>query len=96
MPTEDPPSKEANELFKGYPIIRYSLLNKFLPLRIGKRKSYAPSSSLSFIQKEKQQIMYLTESDPECYCDEYCSRYNDCCTDYQKFCERYLGIGYHF
>lgn len=86
---DEPESPEVTSYEKGKPIIRLSTLNRYLPVKIGEvedlsaplREAVAPTEYPTF-----DGLVFLTESDPDCFCDEYCVQYGDCCSDYTYVC----------
>lgn len=69
---------------QGWPLIRYSLLNKFLPLRVLKR-----SHTMNVVKGRQQTIWHtfnVAEAPKECFCDQICVKYGDCCSDYAYRC----------
>ena len=73
-------------------MFRYSVLNRNLPLVVEKPRSDSHQDSRYESSEEydddDSEVMYLTEADPLCYCDELCIRYGDCCSDYTYVCPR--------
>ena len=39
-------------------------------------------------ESEYESVMFLSEADPDCFCDELCVQYGDCCSDYTYVCPR--------
>ncbi|KAI1729034.1 thrombospondin type 1 domain-containing protein [Ditylenchus destructor] len=70
---------------KGRPIIRYSTLNKYLPLKVGKVKRIAIPTTSTVEVEQPQVVVYLSEP-TDCYCDEACTSLSDCCSDYTFVC----------
>lgn len=69
---------------QGWPLIRYSLLNKYLPLRVLKR-----SHTMDVVKGRQQTIWHtfnVAEAPKECFCDQMCVKYGDCCGDYAYRC----------
>lgn len=67
------------------------MLNRNLPLTIEQPRIVSSESHYdedSGEYDDDTEVMYLTEADPVCYCDETCIRYGDCCSDYTYVCPR--------
>lgn len=63
---------------------RYSLLNQHLPISVGDITDYDDESNVS-------KYIYLESShENRCYCDEICTTFGDCCSDYTFVCPRML------
>ncbi|TKR77959.1 hypothetical protein L596_018844 [Steinernema carpocapsae] len=77
--SESVPLENVRYNINRQPMIRYSLLNKHLPLTIGKTHQVA-------LKEERDRLQYLSEPDPDCYCDEQCIMFGDCCSDYTYVC----------
>ncbi|CAJ0941386.1 unnamed protein product, partial [Mesorhabditis belari] len=58
-------------------LVRYSVLQHHIPLTI---------ATLTDLEDEPQQLMYLEAPEIECYCDEECVKLGDCCSDYTYVC----------
>lgn len=59
---------------------QYSLLNQHLPISVGDITDYDDESNVS-------KYIYLESShENRCYCDEICTTFGDCCSDYTFVC----------
>uniref|UniRef100_A0A914BZJ1 SMB domain-containing protein n=1 Tax=Acrobeloides nanus TaxID=290746 RepID=A0A914BZJ1_9BILA len=89
LPIPEEPLPEHVKYLNRMPLIRYSVLNRNLPLVVEKPRSDSHQDSRYEDSEEyddDSEVMYLTEADPLCYCDELCIRYGDCCSDYTYVC----------
>uniref|UniRef100_A0A7E5A2E4 SMB domain-containing protein n=1 Tax=Panagrellus redivivus TaxID=6233 RepID=A0A7E5A2E4_PANRE len=90
-PFDDIPTPDIVSSEKGKAVIRLSKMNRFLPVTIGEVPDYSqplherPKTPASEYPNYEG-IMYLTEADPDCFCDETCVQYGDCCSDYTYVC----------
>ncbi|WKX98859.1 hypothetical protein Q1695_014049 [Nippostrongylus brasiliensis] len=80
------PAEPPEEILRYTPkpkhlLIRYSVLNKHLPLTMS-------TTPLVPEYDEGPQFMYLEAPPTDCYCDESCLVLGDCCSDYTYFCPR--------
>lgn len=71
---------EYSESKPKHLLIRYSVLSKFMPLRITHKRKARRS-------RMPPLTMYPV-ADQECYCDEHCVVLADCCSDYPTTCPR--------
>ncbi|KAF7633965.1 SMB domain-containing protein [Meloidogyne graminicola] len=69
---------------QGWPLIRYSLLNKYLPLKVLKRSHTI--DSVKGRQRQYWHTFNVEDSPKECFCDQLCVKYGDCCSDYTQRC----------
>ncbi|KAL3115534.1 hypothetical protein niasHT_018167 [Heterodera trifolii] len=96
------------------PVVRYSLLSRYLPLRIVKRRIRVEKKRTEERTEEEKEeweeeeggtavgkeeaagqwaavsepwpLQILTESGVDCFCDELCAEYGDCCSNYAQAC----------
>ncbi|KAK0417104.1 hypothetical protein QR680_012835 [Steinernema hermaphroditum] len=77
--SESVPRENVRYNRKKQPVIRYSLLNKHLPLTISKTHKAA-------MEELDNPLRYLSEPLNDCFCDEDCVLFGDCCSDYTYVC----------
>uniref|UniRef100_A0AC34RIV9 SMB domain-containing protein n=1 Tax=Panagrolaimus sp. JU765 TaxID=591449 RepID=A0AC34RIV9_9BILA len=82
-------SPESTIIEWGRPIIRLSTLNRYLPVKVGQVEDIA--TPLRELKEGSDYpvydgLMFLEESNPDCFCDEQCVKYGDCCSDYTFIC----------
>uniref|UniRef100_A0A183BU00 SMB domain-containing protein n=1 Tax=Globodera pallida TaxID=36090 RepID=A0A183BU00_GLOPA len=83
---------QSEEDEKHSPIVRYSLLSRYLPLRIVKRRIRVPNKVSQGAQpkewtaSEPWRMNILMETNMDCFCDQFCTDYGDCCANYAQAC----------
>uniref|UniRef100_A0A914H3N2 SMB domain-containing protein n=1 Tax=Globodera rostochiensis TaxID=31243 RepID=A0A914H3N2_GLORO len=83
---------QSEEDEKHSPIVRYSLLSRYLPLRIVKRRIRVPNKVSQSAQPEEWtasepwRMNILMEANMDCFCDQFCTDYGDCCANYAQAC----------
>uniref|UniRef100_A0A0R3S384 SMB domain-containing protein n=1 Tax=Elaeophora elaphi TaxID=1147741 RepID=A0A0R3S384_9BILA len=78
-PNEQQP--ETTRYHRRHKLIRYSLLNRHMPLTVKNSRGIDwPSDAIAILEN----AVY----DRVCYCDEKCVTFEDCCSDYSFACPR--------
>uniref|UniRef100_A0A1I7ZTH1 SMB domain-containing protein n=1 Tax=Steinernema glaseri TaxID=37863 RepID=A0A1I7ZTH1_9BILA len=77
--SESVPSENVRYNRKKQPVIRYSLLNKHLPLTVSRTHKAA-------LEEDESALRFLAEPLNDCFCDEDCVLFGDCCSDYTFVC----------
>uniref|UniRef100_A0AC35G243 SMB domain-containing protein n=1 Tax=Panagrolaimus sp. PS1159 TaxID=55785 RepID=A0AC35G243_9BILA len=92
-PVSDEPTPDNIHYEKGRPIIRLSTLNRYLPVKVGHVVEISPDSfedEYQHLHEDEypsfESVRFLVEADPDCFCDELCVQYGDCCSDYTYVC----------
>uniref|UniRef100_A0A0N4ZWR6 SMB domain-containing protein n=1 Tax=Parastrongyloides trichosuri TaxID=131310 RepID=A0A0N4ZWR6_PARTI len=114
---EDPPPHEEHVGYldsenQTHAYIRYSLINRYIPVRVEKVKKrtrhrmrhskvkklntdsvdklvpfgYEENKSGNYLSKSPHQNVNTEYKKKDCYCDEACIRFGDCCSDYTFVC----------
>ncbi|EFO26469.2 thrombospondin type 1 domain-containing protein [Loa loa] len=72
---------ETTRYYQRHKLIRYSLLNRHIPLTVKDSRGIGWSNDVT-----KLAVMGNTAYDNSCYCDEKCVTFDDCCSDYSFVC----------
>ncbi|MCP9259601.1 hypothetical protein DINM_002535 [Dirofilaria immitis] len=73
--------QETTRYYQRQKLIRYSLLNRYIPLIVKDSRDVEWSNDVS-----KLIFLRNTAYDNLCYCDENCLTFGDCCSDYSFMC----------
>ncbi|MFH4974044.1 hypothetical protein AB6A40_000753 [Gnathostoma spinigerum] len=72
---------DITRYYGPHKIIRYSLLNRYLPLRISRARR-----DRFDVQPKSEAHILSGVNYGKCYCDEICIKFGDCCADYPYVC----------
>ncbi|CAB3402379.1 unnamed protein product [Caenorhabditis bovis] len=84
---QDEPIDEITRYSEKMPrhlLIRYSLLNKYIPLKVHSTPLLYEENHVEPVKMPN--FYYLESPISECYCDDHCVILGDCCSDYTFVC----------